>query len=416
MLINVDSTIHTARFVSSREACALLGIRRETLYAYASRGLVRSFPGAGKDRGRRYLHDDVLRLKARRDARSGHGPVAAGALRWGEPVLDSRITEITLDGPRYRGELALDLVSQSTSFERVAELLWTGKLPDATPEWSAAAIPENELRQAASRARRPHARLPLLLATWALFANTPSAAPRTPEAMRRLARTLLSALPWVVKPELWRQARLRASRMAERICLLLQRTPRAARVRLIDAALVLSADHELNVSSFTARVVASSGADLYAILSAAASAFSGPRHGTASDAVEALVKRVGHPRRARRIVEGYAAREGALPGFGHRFYPRGDPRGRRLLALATELAPDKAELRILNAIVRAAERHLDQHPTLDIGLVAAASALGAPKGTASTLFALGRAAGWVAHALEQRESGVLIRPRARYVG
>jgi len=283
MLINVDSTIHMAHFISSHEACRWLGIRRETLYAYVSRGLVRSFPATSKGRGRRYLREDIVRLKARHDARSGHGPVAAGALRWGEPVLDSSITEITVDGPRYRGELAVDLVARRTQFERVAELLLTGALPDAAPNWAAATIPEAEMQYAMRRVRRPYARLPLLLATWGLVSRSTGRAGRTgrtaasSESIRRAARPLLAALPWIIKPELWPLARSRTPSMAERICILLKRAVLPERVRLIDAALVLSADHELNVSSFAARVVASSGADVYAVLSAAVAAFSGPR-------------------------------------------------------------------------------------------------------------------------------------------
>src|ERR671912_753006 len=97
-----------ASALSGREAAELLGVKRETLYAYASRGLVRSEPG-GPGRGRLYNREDLERLKARHDARSGHGPVAAGALRWGEPVLESAITEVTPRGPRYRGQLATQL-------------------------------------------------------------------------------------------------------------------------------------------------------------------------------------------------------------------------------------------------------------------------------------------------------------------
>jgi citrate synthase len=126
-------------YVSGAEAAALLGIKRETLYAYASRGLVRSEP-AGRGRARRYLRDDLLRLGARRDARAGHGPVAAGALRWGEPVLSSAITSIDTRGLRYRGLPALTLAA-TLSFEEVAELLWTGALPASWPLWSIDGLP-----------------------------------------------------------------------------------------------------------------------------------------------------------------------------------------------------------------------------------------------------------------------------------
>ncbi len=414
MLINVDSTIHDAVFLSAHEACAQLGVRRETLYAYASRGLVRSFPGQGKDRSRRYLREDVMRLKARHDARAGHGAVAAGALRWGEPVLDSQLTEITAQGPRYQGELAVDLVARGVPFEAAAELLWTGALPEKAPSWRPAQIPAEDMMRTAARAKRPVGRLQLLLATWGALAPQRATRPEDSESVRRLARTLLAALPWIIAPARWPRAASPAHSIAERVCILLNRAPLPECVRL--AALVLTADHELNVSSFTARVVASSGADLYAVLSAAAGALSGWRHGTASEAVEALVKKTRHPRRARRIVDDCIARGEALTGFGHRFYPSGDPRGRALFALARELAPHRLELRTLDALCATAERRLGEHPTVDVALYATALALGAPSGTATALFALGRAAGLVAHALEQYRSGVLIRPRARYVG
>ena len=109
-------------FVSAAEAVSRLGVTRATLYAYVSRGLVRSVPGRG--RKRLYASEDIDRLQARSQARSGHGPVAGAALRWGEPVISSAITEITASGPRYRGKLATDLVSEGASYEQVAQRLW----------------------------------------------------------------------------------------------------------------------------------------------------------------------------------------------------------------------------------------------------------------------------------------------------
>src|SRR6185436_12773289 len=114
-------------FLSAAEAARFLGVKRETLYAYTSRGLLRSEPGA-RGRGRRYSRSDLERLKARGEARAGHGPVAAGALRWGEPVLATAISSIRVSGPAYRGQSAVDLARSGASFESVAELLFTGTL------------------------------------------------------------------------------------------------------------------------------------------------------------------------------------------------------------------------------------------------------------------------------------------------
>src|SRR4051812_13035122 len=95
-------------WLSSREASARLGVKLETLYAYASRGLVKSLPGEGR-RGRVYARQDVERLRTRHVARSGHGPVAAGALRFGEPVLETRISQVSAEGLYYRGHSAINL-------------------------------------------------------------------------------------------------------------------------------------------------------------------------------------------------------------------------------------------------------------------------------------------------------------------
>ena len=122
--------------LSSAEAAALLDVKLPTLYAYVSRGLLHSIASPDTKK-RRYRRGDVVRLKARHDARSGHGPVAAGALRWGEPVLDSAITSVSGGRLRYRGHDAVELATAGTRFEALAELLWTGTLPAEPPPWSA---------------------------------------------------------------------------------------------------------------------------------------------------------------------------------------------------------------------------------------------------------------------------------------
>src|SRR5580765_5768299 len=132
--------IDDQRYVDARTAAKHLGIQLRTLYAYVSRGAVRSLPGE-HGRPRLYALADVERLRVRRDARKGHGAVAAGALRWGEPVLDSAVTAITPRGPAYRGHVAIDLAAAGTQFESVAELLWSGYLPPSRVTWSRGAIP-----------------------------------------------------------------------------------------------------------------------------------------------------------------------------------------------------------------------------------------------------------------------------------
>jgi citrate synthase len=127
--------IQPADLLSAAEAARRLEVKPETLYAYVSRGLVRSLPGSKKGR-RLYVAEDVERLRARHVARAGHGAVAAGALRWGEPVLETALTQIdSAAGPRYRGLSAVGLAEEGVPFEAVAELLWTGELPSPLAPW-----------------------------------------------------------------------------------------------------------------------------------------------------------------------------------------------------------------------------------------------------------------------------------------
>ncbi|HEV8246694.1 MAG TPA: citrate synthase, partial [Polyangiaceae bacterium] len=132
VMAQASSTKRSAEWLTATQAAELLGVKRETLYAYASRGWLKRH-GAGRES--RYALGDVERLKARHDARAGHTAVAAAALRFGQPVLDSAITGIDERGPRYRGHVAVDLARARVSFERTAELLWTGELPNAST-WS----------------------------------------------------------------------------------------------------------------------------------------------------------------------------------------------------------------------------------------------------------------------------------------
>ena len=163
-------------------------------------------------------------------------------------------------------------------------------------------------------------------------------------------------------------------------------------------------------------MVASAGADLYSCVSAGLSAMAGPRHGRMCDRVEALVEECGRPQRARTVIRDRARRGEHIPGFGHVLYPAGDPRPGPLLQSALRLSPRNAKLSTLRAIADVMQERGHPGPTLDIGLTAVSFALGLGPGAAAGLFALGRTAGWVAHALEQRQRPELLRPRARFIG
>lgn len=406
-----------ASFLSGREAAALLGVKRETLYAYASRGLLRSEPG-GPGRGRRYNREDLERLRARSDARSGHGPVAAGALRWGEPVLESALTAIEPAGPRYRGRPSAELAA-SCSLESVAELLWSGVLPGSPPRWPAVGL---GLRLSSLTALLPADSPPLVtlaLAVAALGATDPDRFNQAPEPERARARALILRMAALAGAGL-DAAQVRLAQAEDEVAgaLLVSLGAQASsRARqLMRRALVLCADHELNASAFAVRVAASAGADLYACVSAGLATLSGPRHGGVVDRIEALIGEVARPEQARAVVHERSRRGEEIPGFGHPLYPAGDPRGALLLAAASEHAPRSPRLRIIQAIVDAMREAGREPPTLDIGLAAIGAALGLPPRRSAAIFAVGRAAGWLAHAFEQRAAGFLLRPRARYVG
>jgi citrate synthase len=405
-----------ADFLPAREAARLLGVKLQTLYAYASRGLVRSEPRTSGN-GRSYARADLERLKARGAARSGHGPVAAGALRWGEPVLQTAVSSIRADGPAYRGESAILLARSGAGFEAVAERLWTGSLA-ADPRWPVA--------EAVAIVRKVSPLLPaadtplqrLLMAVPHMAAldaeRFGASAPAEWARARVLVRVLasLSGLPRGLAVALRAAG---APTVAESLAIALGVSPRRVRAAL-DGALILSADHELNASTFAARVVASTGADLYACVAGALAAMTGPAHGGASERVEAFLDEVGEPSLARAAVLSRSSRGESIPGFGHRLYPEGDPRTLALIEAAERVDGAAARLQTANAVARAMERAKRERPNLDFGLVAFRRGLGLPRGSASLLFAVGRIAGWVAHALEQREQGYLLRPRAEYVG
>lgn len=397
------------RYLSAREAADELGVSLPTLYAYVSRGMIRSEAAGGGRRSRRYRAEDVRRLRERKEQRRDPGRAAEGALSWGMPVMESGITLVAGGRLYYRGRDAISLAAGST-FEEVAALIWTGKQESAA-ELFGEEQPRLPDEYGALRERlgngAPVEAFQVLLALagardLAAYDLRPFSAARTgarilclmtaaagePVGGGRIARTLQRG--WV------------------------RGDPDAA--SLIDAALVLYADHELNVSTFTARCVASSGATPYAVVTAALSAIRGTRHGGQIELVEAFLREVEAAGSPREVIAGRLQRGEEVPGFGHSLYPGGDPRGAEMLRLAGESRPGDPAVALAASVAEAVWDLLGEHPNVDFGVVALARALRLPPGAAVTLFAVGRAAGWIGHAIEQYESGALIRPRARYVG
>lgn len=369
-------------WIDRAAAIALLGVKPATLYTYVSRGLIQR---TRRGRTSQYRREDVVRLAGRRDARAGHAAVANLALSWGPPVIDSAITRLDPTGIHYRERPLETLLGRP--FEAVAELLWTGALPTEPPIWPAADGLRVEGDRPLDRMRRAIAALP----------SPPLGlgAPRVMALGRRLGASLAAAL--APGPT--------SGPLATRIAAAFDAPP-----ALVDRALVASADHGLNASTFTARIVASTGADLHACVTAALAAISGPRHGGAAERIEALLAA---PDPAAAALARLQRGEG-VPGFGHPLYATADPRTGPLLEAARAARPEA--LGSMDALIEAMRAAGHPAPTVDLGLVAVARAMGAPAGTATALFALGRLAGWVAHVIEQQRSPDLLRPRARYVG
>ncbi len=426
-----------SHLIDAREAAARLGVQRMTLYSYVSRGVLRSLPSPHDHRQRLYDPREIDALASRKRQRRDPSGALAGALDFGDPVLPSGLSLIEPDSMYYRGKDALHLAA-STAFEDVARLLWLADVPDMATHPD-----EDPFAAAQLRATMPASVFAADRADEALAAALPFGAraddaawDARPSGMARTGARILRFAAAVVGQ--WGAARRPSDgplegaagtdRADERdpggdgIARQLQRAwapDRPDAVNALNSALVLAADHGLNVSAFVARCVSSAHATPWAAVQAGLAALGGAKHGGHTVRVEALLAEIQRPEDARSVVAERLRRGEDVPGFGQPLYPNGDPRGRALLDLARAVVrgPDgMRSLASVDALVASVASLLGERPTIDLGLVALARALRLPKGTPLAIFAVGRTAGWIAHGIEQRERGGLIRPRARYDG
>lgn len=403
-------------WMTAEEAATHLGVSRQTLYAYVSRGRLRAqvLPG---QRARRYRRSEVERLALLHASARQPRRVAVQTLDWGLPVLTSSLTLIEGGRFSYRGHDAVALAERAT-LEDTAALLW-GCAPEAAATAFAVALPAPDTAARAGLRRAAQQGWPgRLVSAWAALSTDDRSSLRREQQAALWLRSMavaatlqvpLRGAAWPLHVHLRRAWRLPAD------------ADDALR-----HALVLCADHELNASSFTARCVAATGAGLAAAITGGLAALSGPRHGGMTMRVEAIWPQVTSSAslpRLRRWIGDESRRHqeqrqrrglpriagDSIAGFGHPLYPDGDPRARAILA---RLPPDRARERFAAQVLDLT----GQPPSLDFALVALRRSLGAPEGTAFALFALARTVGWIAHAIEQQDSGALIRPRAAYVG
>ena len=378
------------QWITAEEAQARLGVKAQTLYAYTSRGQISNRADGADPRRSVYSSEDIERLTLRK-TQGRKAATARETMSFGEPVLASALTTIANGSLYYRGEDAV-ILAETASLEDVARLLWNCEDDDPfaglNPHPPVASGPEARGRAFGMLAHR---------------ASIDAAmSGRADAALRREAASVLTDL-------------VDAMAGSSRSGLLHDRLARSwraegAKADAIRRALVLTADHELNASTFAARVAASTGAPLAAAALAGLSTLSGPLHGGMTAQVTAFVaevRRSSDPRSAalNRLAQGLH-----VPGFGHPLYPKGDPRAKAIHAAARYSEE-------MYAIAQAGESVTGSPPNLDFALVALCRTIGLPQDAPFTLFAIGRAAGWIAHALEQKALGAgVMRPRAHYIG
>jgi len=336
-------------------------------------------------------------------------------------------------GLQYRGYSIEDLAT-GASFEEVAHLILHGELPTSQQlaafggrlGEAAQQVPKEVvacLRHIPSAASfmdvmRTGASL---LAHW-----DPEVGDNSHEANLRKAERLTGQLPVVLaarKRLLDQKEPVPADgsrSLAENLLWMLHRTePSQQAVRAIDVSLILYAEHEYNASTFTARVVASTLADLHSAVTAAIGALKGPLHGGANERVLEVLQEVGTAERAEAWIRDALARKVRIMGFGHRVYKTGDPRARFLKGLCDELAQQTGHedmermADVIETIVRD-EKGLP--PNLDWPSARLYHYLGLSVDLFTPLFVVSRVVGWSAHVIEQHDNNRLIRPRARYTG
>jgi citrate synthase len=362
--------------------------------------------------------------------------IDSGLIRGLEGVVAANTRLCDLDGAggrlAYQGYDIEDL-ARHASFEEVVWLLWTGELPgqDALAGLrrelvDAAPLPAEVLRVLKLLPKTMHPMRMLQTGIALLGAHDPDAEDDSPEANRRKAvrlvarvASLTTAFHRIRSGRRPVAPRADLSHAANFLYTLTGRKPRVLQLRAFDAALVLYAEHELNASTFTARVVASTLSDMYSAVSAAVGALKGPLHGGAGEAVMRTLEEIGEPARAEEFTRQALADKRRLMGFGHRVYRAGDPRAKVLRTLAARACQRSAEpvwFEVAVKLHEAVSREKGLIPNVDFYSAPLFRALGIPVDLFVPVIAVSRIAGWTANLLEQYADNRLIRPRAEYVG
>ena len=355
-----------------------------------------------------------------------------------EDVVAASSAICYLDGDR--GVLAyygydIHELARGASFEEVCYLLWHGRLPNRAElgdlqSQLAAARPLSEPILRLMKALPPSDGMDMLRTlTSALGQYDPEAADNSPAANYRKAVRLTAQLGSIVAT----YGRLQAGggfiqpdpalgHAANFLYMLTGSRPDALSTRAFDIALVLHADHELNASTFAARVAAATLTDLYSAIVGAIGALKGPLHGGANADVMRLLIEIGPdatPERVDDAIRARLAKKIKIPGFGHRVYHTEDPRATHLRRMSKELGDRVGNNRWfemsqrIEALVKG-EKKLN--PNVDFYSASTYYTLGIPIDLFTPIFAVSRVSGWTAHCLEQYANNRLIRPRTDYIG
>ncbi|MBI2727165.1 MAG: citrate synthase [Polaromonas sp.] len=408
-------------YISREQALKVLGVKAQTLYAYVSRGWIRSIQQPGGGRRSLYALMDVESAKARTTARTGHSVAAASAMRWGEPIIPTAITEITPDGPRYRGKLAVNLARSETHFENVSEWLWSGFWSSEKVLWTIKTPPKQALKLFSidHGGSDKHfiwwlAQLTMLVGSIRAALIEQGNAPNATESTRELIQLMIGSMGKLGPNGKFSPMEAGESVTGALIRVLgLEKTEHNERA--LNGMLILMADHELTGSTFSARVAASHGALLHACLTAALATHSGQEIGRMPDRIENFYKSSSQAEGLKIKVKALQQQGLAAPGFGHPAYTKGDPRAEFLIQLA-EQTPKKS-MRLKNALdfLKDVKVSMRLYPRAEMGMVILGMGMRLPSGAVAGILTIARMAGWVAHIQEQRLSGYMLRPRAKYV-
>lgn len=332
----------------------------------------------------------------------------------------------------YWGYDIRDLAAGAT-FEEVVYLLWHGELPDARQleELKSQLAAERPLPEPIVALLRefPQGATPmdvLRTAVSALAMYDPDGADNSREANVRKSARLTARIPTIVGT----YQRLRTGQepvtpnpalgIAANLLYMLQgQEPDPETAHALDVALILHADHELNASTFAARVAAATLTDMYGAITAAIATLAGPLHGGANQRVMEMLQEIGTPDRAQSYVKEALAARKRIMGFGHRVYRTDDPRATILRVLSRQLGERAGDTRwyeISEGIVGVVKQEKGLYPNVDFYSASAYHSMGIPHDLFTPIFACSRISGWTAHVLEQLANNRLIRPRAEYVG